>query len=38
MVIQFKNRKKELKEMQDVLGSGKFELMVLYGRRRIGKS
>ena len=38
MVIQFKNRKKELKEMQDVLGSGKFELMVLCGRRRIGKT
>lgn len=38
MVIQFKDRKKELKEMQDVLGSGKFELMILYGRRRIGKT
>jgi AAA+ ATPase superfamily predicted ATPase len=38
MIIQFKNRKKELKELKEVLKSRKFELLILYGRRRIGKT
>ncbi len=38
MVIQFKNRAKELKELEDVLESDRFELIVIYGRRRIGKT
>ncbi len=38
MVIQFKNRVQELKELKDVLDSNRFELTVIYGRRRIGKT
>jgi len=39
MIIQnFKNREKELKELESILSSGKFELVILYGRRRIGKT
>ncbi len=38
MNIQFKNRKKELEEIKEVINSKKFELFVLYGRRRIGKT
>lgn len=38
MVIQFKNRKRELKEISEVLESKKFELLIIYGRRRIGKT
>ncbi len=38
MIIQFKNRKKELKELRDVINSKKFEMFIIYGRRRIGKT
>lgn len=38
MIIQFRNRKKELDEMKEILKSNKFELVIIYGRRRIGKT
>ena len=38
MIIQFKNRKKELREIKEILFSKKFELAIIYGRRRIGKT
>lgn len=38
MIIQFKNREKELKEVKEVLNTDKFELFILYGRRRVGKT
>ncbi len=38
MVIQFKDRSKELKELLGVINSKKFEFIVLYGRRRVGKT
>lgn len=38
MIIQFKDRKKELKEIGEVVDSKDFQLFVLYGRRRIGKT
>ncbi|PXF59330.1 MAG: hypothetical protein C4B59_11770 [Candidatus Methanogaster sp.] len=38
MIIQFKNREKELSELSDVLNSRRFEFIILYGRRRIGKT
>jgi len=39
MIIQnFRDRKKELRELEEVLKSKKFELMIIYGRRRIGKT
>lgn len=38
MVIQFKNRVRELKEISHILNSSKFELVILYGRRRVGKT
>lgn len=38
MNIQFKNRKKELGELGEVLESDNFELFIIYGRRRIGKT
>ncbi|MBU2639730.1 MAG: ATP-binding protein [Nanoarchaeota archaeon] len=38
MIIQFKNRKKEIKEIKDVLNSRNFEFLIVYGRRRIGKT
>jgi hypothetical protein len=34
----FKNRKKELKTIEGCLKSGKFEFMLTYGRRRVGKT
>jgi len=34
----FKNRKKELSELNNVLSSNKFEFIIIYGRRRIGKT
>ncbi len=36
--MEFKDRKKESKEMQAILNSNRFEFLVLYGRRRIGKT
>ncbi len=36
--MEFKNRKKEAKEIKEVLDSKKFELLILYGRRRVGKT
>jgi len=36
--MEFKDRKKETKEIQEVLNSDKFEFLVLYGRRRVGKT
>jgi len=38
MIIQFKNRKKELQELARTLNSKRFHLFVLYGRRRVGKT
>jgi len=38
MNIQFKDRKKQLKEIKRVLNSKNFELIIIYGRRRIGKT
>ena len=39
MIIQdFRNREKELKELNRYLESDKFELIIIYGRRRIGKT
>ena len=38
MIIQFKNRKKELYELKKILESNNFELVIIYGRRRIGKT
>jgi Predicted ATPase (AAA+ superfamily) len=40
MIIQnyFKNREKELEAIKEYLKSNKFELLIIYGRRRIGKT
>ena len=39
MIIQnFKDRKKELRELREILDSDKFEFIIIYGRRRIGKT
>lgn len=38
MIIQFKDRTKERQELGDVLNSKTFEFIVIYGRRRIGKT
>lgn len=38
MIIQFKNRKNEINEIKEVLGSKKHEFVIIYGRRRIGKT
>jgi AAA+ ATPase superfamily predicted ATPase len=39
MVIQsFKNREKELETIKGYLNSEKFEFLIIYGRRRIGKT
>ena len=34
----FKGRKKELKLLEDLYDSKQFEFLVLYGRRRVGKT
>lgn len=34
----FKNRKKEIKILEDIYKSGKPKLVILYGRRRVGKT
>ncbi|MGN0750926.1 MAG: ATP-binding protein [Treponema sp.] len=34
----FKGRKKELELLEDLYGSKQFEFLVLYGRRRVGKT
>lgn len=38
MIIQFKDRKKELKELNEVLETKGFQLIIIYGRRRVGKT
>ncbi len=38
MNIQFKNRKKEMKELKEVINSREFQMFIIYGRRRIGKT
>ncbi len=38
MIIQFKNRKKETKEIEDILKKKHFVLIIIYGRRRVGKT
>ncbi|MBD3249278.1 AAA family ATPase [Candidatus Woesearchaeota archaeon] len=38
MIIQFKDRKRELKELDDILSKEGFEFIVIYGRRRVGKT
>lgn len=34
----FKGRKKELELLEDLYDSKQFEFLVLYGRRRVGKT
>lgn len=36
--MRFRNRADELREVKELLESGRFEFLVLYGRRRIGKT
>lgn len=36
--MEFKDRQRELKEIHTLLNSSQFEFLVLYGRRRIGKT
>jgi uncharacterized protein len=36
--MEFKNRKNETREIKEILSSKKFEFLILYGRRRIGKT
>lgn len=36
--MDFKDRQQELSEIQELLDSPKFEFLILYGRRRIGKT
>jgi hypothetical protein len=36
--MEFKDRRKEIDEIKEALDSDKFEFLVLYGRRRIGKT
>ena len=36
--MDFKDRKRELNEFRDIIDSKKFELIILYGRRRVGKT
>lgn len=38
MIIQFKDRKKELQELGDVISAEKFQMLIIYGRRRVGKT
>ncbi len=38
MIIQFKDRKKELSELEEVMKSKNFQLFIIYGRRRVGKT
>jgi len=38
MIRKFVGRKKELKEIHNKLNSSNFEFLVIYGRRRIGKT
>ncbi len=36
--MKFKNRTREIKEIQDILETENFEFIIIYGRRRIGKT
>ncbi|MDP4039910.1 MAG: ATP-binding protein [Candidatus Pacearchaeota archaeon] len=36
--MEFKDRKNELKEIKSILDSKNFEFLIIYGRRRIGKT
>lgn len=36
--MEFKNRKYELNVINEILNSNKFEFLIIYGRRRIGKT
>lgn len=36
--MEFKDRKQEVKEIKSILDSKRFEFLVLYGRRRVGKT
>lgn len=36
--MEFKDRKNETREIKEILSSNKFEFLVLYGRRRVGKT
>jgi len=38
MVIQFRDRKQELETLVKIIRSDRFEFIILYGRRRIGKT
>ncbi|RLE71873.1 MAG: ATP-binding protein, partial [Thermoprotei archaeon] len=38
MAAKFINREKELKALENIFDSNKFEFLVVYGRRRIGKT
>jgi len=37
-MVEFKDRKKESAEINEILGSKRFEFFILYGRRRVGKT
>ena len=36
--MKFKNRTREIKEIKDILETKNFEFIIIYGRRRIGKT
>ncbi|MFO8017068.1 MAG: ATP-binding protein [Promethearchaeia archaeon] len=36
--MKFQNRKKELNELEEILDRDKFQLVIIYGRRRVGKT
>jgi len=38
VIIMFVNRKNELEMLEERKSSGKAEFLVIYGRRRVGKS
>ena len=38
VIIMFVDRKEELERLKEKLESDKFELIIIYGRRRIGKT
>ncbi|MHA1149146.1 MAG: ATP-binding protein [Promethearchaeota archaeon] len=36
--MEFKNRKREIKELNDILNKKSFQFIIIYGRRRVGKT
>jgi len=37
-MVKFKDRERELKELRNIIESKDFQLVILYGRRRVGKT